>query len=113
VGGHLSALRRTAVGPYGLEVARDLDDLRSRFERAVPDAVLPLADAARAAFPSVGLSEEQARDVRVGRRLAIALDAITAVFAPDGEFLALYEPAGPGDHAGDHPAAKPLAVFVG
>ncbi len=67
--------------------------------------MLPLAEAARAAFPSLDLDEEAARDVRVGRRLRLSLDALTAVFGPDGTFLALYEPAGR--------EARPLAVFVG
>ena len=63
VGGHLTALRRTAVGPYGLDVAHTLDELADRFE------VLPIAAAARAAFPSVDLDDEAAADVRVGRPL--------------------------------------------
>lgn len=99
VGGHLTALRRTAVGPYGLDVARTLDDLTDAF------TVLPLAAAARRAFPSVDLDDQQAADVRVGRPLALPIEALSAVFAPDGEFLALYEPAGA--------KAKPVAVFVG
>src|SRR6478735_6468710 len=49
VGGHLTALRRTAVGPYGLAGARTLDELADEFE------LLPIAAAARAAFPSVDL----------------------------------------------------------
>ncbi|MFT4286195.1 tRNA pseudouridine(55) synthase TruB [Nocardioides sp.] len=100
VGGHLTALRRTAVGPYGLDVAHTLDALAERFE------VLPIADAARAAFPAYDLSEELAADVRVGRRLPVELAGLTALFAPDGEFLALYEPAG------QAPSARPVAVFV-
>ena len=59
---------------------------RRRFE------VLPIATAARAAFPSVDLDDAAARDVRVGRALDLDLAGLTAVFAPDGEFLALYEP---------------------
>jgi tRNA pseudouridine55 synthase len=98
VGGHLTALRRTAVGPYGLDVARTLDELADRFE------VLPIATAARAAFPSVDLDDAAARDVRVGRPLALALPELSAVFAPDGEFLALYEPR--------DGVARPVAVFV-
>jgi tRNA pseudouridine55 synthase len=86
VGGHLTALRRTAVGPYGLDVARTLDELADDF------AVLPIADAARAAFASVDLDEDAAGDVRVGRPLDLELAGLTAVFAPDGAFLALYEP---------------------
>ena len=97
-GGHLTALRRTAVGPYDLAVARTLDDLAEEF------AVLPLAVAARAAFPAVDLDAQQARDVRVGRPLDLPLDTLTGVFDPDGEFLALYEPR--------EGRARPVAVFV-
>jgi tRNA pseudouridine55 synthase len=98
VGGHLTALRRTAVGPYGLDVARTLDQLADDF------TVLPIADAARAAFPGVDLDDEAAADVRVGRKLDLELAGLTAVFAPDGEFLALYEPR--------DGRARPVAVFV-
>ena len=97
-GGHLTALRRTAVGPYDLAVARTLDDLAEEF------AVLPLAVAARAAFPAADLDAQQARDVRVGRPLDLPLDTLTGVFDPDGEFLALYEPR--------EGRARPVAVFV-
>jgi tRNA pseudouridine55 synthase len=65
---------------------------------------MPIAEAAHRAFPVRELDEERAGDVRVGRSLDLEVDGITAVFAPDGEFLALYEPRGG--------AAKPVAVFV-
>ena len=97
VGGHLTALRRTAVGPFAADDANgDLDHLR----------VIPIADAARAAFPSVDLSEEHAEDVRFGRKLALDLGGggPHAVFAPGGEFLALYEQ--------DGDLARAVAVFV-
>lgn len=100
VGGHLTMLRRTAVGPYDLASAKTLDELADEF------GVLGLSDAARAAFPAYDLSEEQAQDVRYGRKLGLGLDGLTAVFAPDGEFLALYEPVGA-------QSAKAAAVFVG
>jgi tRNA pseudouridine55 synthase len=98
VGGHLTALRRTAVGPYGLDEARSLDRLADDFE------VLPIAAAAKAAFPSVVLDDDASRRVRFGRPLDLELSGPTAVFAPDGEFLALYE------HRDG--LARPLAVFV-
>jgi tRNA pseudouridine55 synthase len=98
VGGHLTALRRTAVGPYGIDAARTLDQLADDF------AILPIAEAARTAFPSMELDDDQARRVRFGRPLELELSAPTAVFAPDGEFLALYE-----DRDG---RARPVAVFV-
>jgi tRNA pseudouridine55 synthase len=98
VGGHLTALRRTAVGPYDLAVAHTLEELGEEFR------LLPIADAARAAFPARELDAALADDVRVGRALPIDLEGLTAVFAPDGEFLALYEPHGE--------VAKAAAVFV-
>lgn len=98
VGGHLTALRRTAVGPYDLGHARTLEDLGDDF------AVLPIAAAARAAFPVVELDELHADDVRVGRALDLELAGLSGVFAPDGEFLALYEPR--------EGRARAVAVFV-
>ncbi|MDF1602753.1 tRNA pseudouridine(55) synthase TruB [Nocardioides sp. YIM 152315] len=99
VGGHLTALRRTAVGPYALADARTLDALGEQF------AVLPIAAAARAAFASYDLDEAGATDVRYGRALDLDLPGLTAVFAPDGEFLALYEPR--------DGVARAVAVFAG
>ena len=100
VGGHLTALRRTQVGPFGLDRARMLDDLADDL------GLVPIAVAARAAFPSVDLSDQHATDVRFGRRIALRLpgEGPHAVFAPDGEFLALYEQ--------DGPVARAVAVFV-
>jgi tRNA pseudouridine55 synthase len=100
VGGHLTALRRTAVGPFTTEAARTLDALADSF------TMVPIAEAARACFPSYDLAEERAADVRVGRRLdlRVAEDGPVALFAPDGGFLALYERRGS--------EAVPVAVFV-
>ena len=100
VGGHLTALRRTAVGSFDLSVARTLEQLTDDF------TVLPIADAARASFPAVDLDDEQAAHVRFGRALDLVLPAAGphAVFAPDGEFLALYEQR--------DERARPVAVFV-
>jgi tRNA pseudouridine55 synthase len=98
VGGHLTALRRTAVGPYDLAASHTLEELGDDF------TMLPIAEAARAAFDAVDLDDAQSADVRVGRALDLELAGLTAVFAPDGEFLALYEPRGE--------TAKAVAVFV-
>ena len=98
VGGHLTALRRTAVGPYDLAVAHTLDELAEDL------TLLPIADAARAAFPAYDLEDAGATDVRFGRALDLELVGVTALFAPDGQFLALYEPRGG--------LAKAVAVFV-
>jgi len=98
VGGHLTALRRTAVGPFTLADARSIDELTESF------TITPIADAARASFPALDLDDAQAADVRVGRRLDLALDTTTALFAPDGEFLALYR-------EGEDGRARAVAVF--
>ena len=71
VGGHLTRLRRTAVGPFSLAEARSLDQLAERFE------VLDLTAAATAAFPVLALGADQARQVRHGAALA-------GVALPDG-----------------------------
>lgn len=99
VGGHLTALRRAAVGSYDLTVAHTLDDLAEHFE------LLPLSAAARAAFPVYHLSVGEAADVRFGRRLEIELPSAGPVALFDGdEFLALYEQRGS--------RACAVAVFV-
>jgi tRNA pseudouridine55 synthase len=62
-GGHLTALRRTAVGPYDLSQARTLEDLSER------PRVIPLAEAAAAAFPRLDLSADDARRLAHGARV--------------------------------------------
>jgi tRNA pseudouridine55 synthase len=100
VGGHLTALRRTRVGPYDVAGARTLEQLESSFE------VVPIEAAARAGFPSRDVDDEQARVVAHGGQLPWESPGAgpVAVFGPDGTFLALVE-----ERAG---RAKPLAVFV-
>ena len=64
VGGHLTALRRTRVGDFGLDRAVTL-------EEAAQDTVahlVPLVDAAAAVFPVRHLDEEQARALGYGQR---------------------------------------------
>ncbi|MET9223993.1 tRNA pseudouridine(55) synthase TruB [Streptomyces sp. NPDC088197] len=87
VGGHLTALRRTRVGPYGLDTARTLEQLEESC------TVMPIEQAADAAFPRWDVDADQARLLANGVRIkAPALpDGPTAVFGPDGRFLALVE----------------------
>jgi tRNA pseudouridine55 synthase len=98
VGAHLTALRRTRVGSFGLDQARTLDELEADF------SAVSLAAAVDGAFPRVTVSEEEARRIGHGQRLALALTASpTGVFAPDGRVVALVE-----DRDG---VAQPLCVF--
>jgi tRNA pseudouridine55 synthase len=100
VGGHLTYLRRTRVGPYDLPMARTIEQLTEEL------TVLPMAEAVAAAFPRLDVTEEDARKVAHGGRLgATGLGpGPIGVFGPDGTLLALVEEHGP--------VAKPLAVFV-
>ena len=90
VGGHLTALRRTAVGPFGLDVARTLDDL----ERS-PELSLDLDAAALAAFPRRDIDAEQAEGLRHGRWLDARGDTgVVAAVGPDGRVAALVSESG-------------------
>jgi tRNA pseudouridine55 synthase len=73
------------VGPYRLDVARTLESLAESF------AVLPMAEAARAAFPARELTADEARRAAHGMRLpATSLEAgPVAAFAPDGTLVAI------------------------
>jgi tRNA pseudouridine55 synthase len=107
-GGHLTALRRTAIGSgeraVTLNDAAVLDDLEPG---AVP--LMPMGAAARRFFPVVEVGEEEAVRVGHGKRLTLGLAVSpTAVLGPTGELLALYEPA-PAREDGD---CKPVAVFL-
>jgi tRNA pseudouridine55 synthase len=113
-GGHLTCLRRTRVGGYRIETARTLEQLAEHFE------VVPLAQAAAAAFPRRDLSADEARRLAHGGRLAApaapaastapavpaaaSADQPTAAFAPDGALVALL--------AEQDGQARPLVVFA-
>jgi len=71
-GGHLTALRRTAVGPYRLQQAHSLEDLSERME------LTPLPAAAAAAFPRLDLTADDARRLAHGVRIAVPPHAATA-----------------------------------
>ena len=67
--------------------------------------MLPIADAARAAFPCVTSTRRRPPTCgSAGRSTSTSTALDRAVFAPDGEFLALYEPR--------ESAARAVAVFV-
>ncbi len=85
VGGHLTALRRTRSGPTTRGQARTLAQLRERLE------IIPLAEAAAAAFARRDLTADEARQVGHGIRLpALGTGAEpVAAFGPDGELVAL------------------------
>jgi tRNA pseudouridine55 synthase len=99
VGGHLTALRRTRVGPFDLDSARTLEAL------AGDPVVFPLSEAVATAFPRRDVSAEEATRLSHGGRLEPGgIAGAYGVFGPDGEVVALLE-----DRDG---AARPLVVFA-
>lgn len=87
VGGHLTALRRTRVGRFGLDQAHGLDDLAER-----PRLSHDLDEACLLAFPRRDLSADEAESARHGRPLTPAgIAGAYAGTAPDGSVIALLE----------------------
>jgi tRNA pseudouridine55 synthase len=100
VGGHLTALRRTRVGPFTLDVALTLEELAGR-DDPVP---VPLDAAVAAAFPRRDLDAAAAARLAHGGRLdPVGLPGPYGAFDPAGAAVALLT-----EHDG---AARPLVVF--
>jgi len=104
VGGHLTRLRRTRVGPFDESGAIGLEALAEAGE----SAIVPMPALAASCFPRWTLDAEEAAAARVGRRVAwrgpSGVDGPVALVDASGEFLALAS-----DDAG---AARYLAVFA-
>lgn len=99
VGGHLVKLRRTRVGPFGLDTVRTLQTLEQS-----PELSMDLDHAVAAAFPRVDTDTNTARAVMHGQMVNAAnLPGTYGVFAPDGHAVALLR-----DRGGK---AKPVLVL--
>ncbi|HEY0249771.1 MAG TPA: tRNA pseudouridine(55) synthase TruB [Gryllotalpicola sp.] len=91
VGGHLTMLRRTAVGPFDVAAATPLEALTSGAV-APTDALLAPAVVAERLFPRLELDAQQAVDLGHGKKLSVAepeRPGIRAALAPDGRLVAL------------------------
>ena len=120
-GAHLTALRRTGVGPFDVGQAHTLTALSEQVETdaATPDprgvTTVPLEEVARRCFERLDLTEAEARGLRFGQPLDIAAleraqspvgnavpvaskeapgQRVVAGFAPDGRLVALLTPRG-------------------
>jgi tRNA pseudouridine55 synthase len=88
VGGHLTSLRRTRVGPFSLEDARTLEALEESFD----ERVLPLDAAVSQSFSRRELSAQEAVDLSYGKKLeATGSPGTVGAFDPDGRCIALLE----------------------
>ena len=100
-GGHLTALRRTRVGAFGLDlVALDADGLAG--EDAPP--LMGMAEVARRAFDVVEVDAGQASDIGFGRSLALTVPTDPTALVHADRLLALYRP-------GADSTAIPVAVL--
>jgi len=85
VGGYLTALRRTRIGPFSIDEASALDDLDPSA------ALLGPSDVARTLFPVLDLDPQQAIDLSHGKRFTV--DAVdggpVAAITPEGRLAGL------------------------
>jgi tRNA pseudouridine55 synthase len=101
VGGHLTALRRTRVGPFAIEDALTLEQLAE-----LSDPITwPLLAAVRASMPVREVSSEQGRELSFGRALDPAgLEGTHAAVDPQGTVIALL--------VEDGVRSRPVLVFT-
>ncbi|HKR50437.1 MAG TPA: tRNA pseudouridine(55) synthase TruB [Pseudonocardiaceae bacterium] len=85
VGGHLTALRRTRVGPFDLAIARTLDEIA-----CAPSLSAELDEAVATAFPHRAVDAQQARVLAHGGLLpAVGLTGTYAAIDSHGHAVAL------------------------
>ncbi|PXA70658.1 tRNA pseudouridine(55) synthase TruB [Cryobacterium arcticum] len=89
VGGHLTSLRRTRIGPFGIDAADPLDQLD------VTRAMIGPADAASRLFDRLDLDAQQAIDLSQGKRIDVPAGAEdggpVAAVDPNGRLVGLVE----------------------
>lgn len=95
VGGHLTALRRTRVGPFAIEGAQSLDAVMND-----GPAIISITEAATALFPVWQPEPDVVLDARYGRRVP-APDQLTALADGEGHVVGLIDATG-----------KPVLVFA-
>ncbi|SJM62598.1 tRNA pseudouridine synthase B [Actinomycetales bacterium JB111] len=99
-GGHLTALRRTEVGPLRVSDAATIEELAIAVADEAGDGVLavpPAGEVARELFPMREVSEDEARALGYGQRIEwdeSVVDGadeggVVGAFAPDGALVAL------------------------
>lgn len=89
VGGHLTALRRTHVGPFDVAEAGSLDELSA--------TTLSAPEAAAAVLPTVTVTADEARDLRHGKKIERGERVASfpaAAIDPDGELIGIVEKRG-------------------
>lgn len=102
VGGHLTVLRRTRIGPFSVDDAHSLDELGSVVESGASVPLIAAAAAAETLFPVWRLDEAQAVALGHGQRVVAPEEvrvagqgsAPVAAITPGGALLGLVEVTG-------------------
>jgi tRNA pseudouridine55 synthase len=90
VGGHLTALRRTRIGGFGIDTAATLEALAERAEAGEPLGALTMGDAAARLMPTRTATEAEAKALSYGKPLdAAGIDGRYAVLGEAGDLLAV------------------------
>lgn len=90
VGGHLTALRRTAVGPFTLEHSRPLSEIKES-----PTFSLTLDQALTLSYPVLEVTQQEGADLAMGKWLAPrGLKGVHAAVTPNGQAIALVKEQG-------------------
>jgi len=105
VGGHLTALRRTRIGGFGIDTAATLEALAERSEAGEPLGALTMGEAAARLMPTRTATEAEAKALSYGKSLeAVGLEGRYAVLSEAGDLLAVMIEQGD--------KAKPETVFA-
>jgi len=98
VGGHLTALRRTAVGEWSIGQAASIGDLEAMREAGAALPLIGLTAAARAVLPAVEIPASDATALGYGQFIDQSAaptwpagSPVAAAIGPDGEVVALVE----------------------
>lgn len=84
VGGHLTALRRTRIGPFSTDSASPVDQLKT---------LISNLEVLRLLMPEIEITPEQERDLRHGKRLDIAIEKTSCAVCL-GRLVAVIEKVG-------------------
>lgn len=90
IGGHLTALRRTRIGAFDVAAAASVDDIAE-------DALVAPATAAAVVMSVLAVGDDEARDLRHGKRIdggGRLTGAVAAAIDPEGRLIGVVEKRG-------------------
>ncbi len=92
VGAHLTRLRRTRVGGWGIEESRSIDDLADQIRSDGHLATISLDEASRRMFPAITLAHREATTLCYGNIVTVDATAVPAgAVGENCPMLAVYD----------------------